>query len=100
MIFSADATTHVIATIHAATITTDVAVLSGLLSFYSAVVTREALEIPAVATTITAVIVFGLSFYSYAVVTETLSANLRTFYIRSTYSGSAAVSNRRSIFLI
>ena len=63
-----------------AILTIHAAVLSGLLSFYVAAVTKADLAIPAAATTMV-VIAFGLSyFYSAAVVTETLSANLQHLY--------------------
>ena len=75
--------------------TTLAAVLSGLLSFFAVAATTEAavLVIPAAAT-ITAVIVSGSSFYfSAAAETVTHSVNLHP-----TYSESAAVCIRRSLF--
>lgn len=77
--------------------TTLAAVLSGLLSFFAVAATTKAavLAIPAAATT-TAVIVSGSSFYfSAAVVTAIHSANLHP-----TYSESAAVRIRRSLFYV
>ena len=58
-----DATILVIAAIQT---TIHAVALSGLLSFYSAVVTKVVSAVHAAATT-TAAIVSGLSFYSYAV---------------------------------
>mgnify|MGYP003462980065 CR=1 FL=1 len=76
MIFSADATTHVLAAIP----TTLAAVLSGLSSFYAAVATITVSVVLAAITT-TAVTVFGLLFYCYAVEITILSvANLQNSF--------------------
>lgn len=77
MIFSADATTHVLAAIP----TTLAAVLFGLSSFYSV---AEIITVSVVhaATTTTAVIAFGLFFYYYAAEITTLSvANLQSHLV-------------------
>lgn len=76
MIFSADATTHVLAAIP----TTLAAVLFGLSSFYSV---AEIITVSVVhAATTTAVIAFGLFFYYYAAEITTLSvANLQSHLV-------------------